>query len=703
MNRAWDMLSEEVKSKIVDMGWDEFTEVQELSIPVILNNDSDVLIISETSSGKTEAAFLPLLSKISKERFYEGVKVLYISPLKALINDQFIRLEKLIEDMSIRLMKWHGDVSYSKKKIYLNNPSGILQTTPESLEGFLINRPYLLENILKDVEYIVIDEIHAFVGHDRGYHLQSILHRLRKFYNKRCRVIALSATIEDTNSFAKWINDEEPSSVNIINVTNSTKKTMFFISHNDTDKVIEEALVEDIFKLTSQMKALIFCNSRGEVEALCSELNELAGYEKYHPHHSNINKEQREYIEDIMKSGPTVSIIATSTLELGIDIGDVDIVIQINSTSEVSSLKQRVGRSGRKAGKNRILQLYSNSTISLLSSIASIELIKENKIEKPKITHKNYDYLFHQIISMCISSNGISAYSITKEILSIPVFADLSEDDVIKLINYMLETHYLEFIKSTKEFGVGIQGEKLLKGKEIYSFFETAPAYEVIYQNSNIGLLDLTPLMKYTEGYQFILAGRKWVITGVEHERLKIYVDLSPAGSIPRFIGNSVGLDEIIKNKVHYLLCNDIEISYLNYEGNLVFENIKAMYRNAEIKDNERLVYSRGNSNIIELFLNNEEVLTFYLILKVYKNINIEYDSLGSISLSNKIDISEIFNLNFQEIKIESVYSFYKKNIYLSKFSKYLPDDINCEMFEERFINLNGLKKSLNKIKLIKI
>lgn len=704
MSQAWNMLSEEVKSKIVDMGWTELTEVQELSIPIIMDTDSDLLIVSETSSGKTEAAFLPLLSKISSEEYHNGVKVLYISPLKALINDQFLRIENLIENMSIRLMKWHGDVSYSKKKTYLNNPTGILQITPESLEGFLVNRPHLLENMLKDIEYIVIDEIHAFVGHERGYHLQSILHRLNKFHSDKCRIIALSATIENINLFKQWINPRNISNVEAVNVSNNSKKTMFFLSHNDTDQSIDDLLVEDIFKLTAQMKALIFCNSRGEVEALCSELNEMAGFVKYHPHHANINKEQREFIEDIMKSDPSVSIVSTSTLELGIDIGDIDIVIQINSTSNVSSLKQRVGRSGRKPGKKRLLQLYTNSTNNLLSSIATLELIKEGSIESPEITLKNQDYLFHQIISMCISNNGVSAFTITNEILSNPVFSGLRENDVINLINYMLDNRYLEYIKSTKEFGVGVEGEKLIKGKDFYSFFETAPSYEVLYHNNKIGLLDLTPLIKYTEGYQFILAGRKWVITGVEDKKLKIYVNLSPTGSIPQFVGSGIGLQEIIKNKIFYMLWNDVNVSYLNDEGAMIYSNYKAMYQNSGISSlNERIVYSRGNKQVIELFLNNKQILTLFLILKIYKNTIINYDSLGNIVCSNKVNVFELLDINFVEVDKTELYLSHKENCYISKFSKYLPDEINCEIFEERFLDISGLRNSVNSYKLVKI
>jgi len=347
------------------MKWERFTDIQDRSIPVIIESVKDVVISSATASGKTEAAFLPILTLI-EGKAGSSLKVLYVSPLKALINNQFERIERLCENSNIAIHRWHGDIDQNKKKKFIKNPSGILQITPESIESLFINRTEHLRAIFKDLEFIVIDEIHALIDKERGVQLRSLISRLERHCNERPRIIGLSATIDNFTLVKDWINHKNPENVAIIESKENDKELFYSLMHFQTgeDRKKPVELYEDMRELTRENQTIIFCNSRGEVEEITVFLNRLAEREKmgetYYAHHSSIDKKEREFVEmTLANSTSPKSVVATSSLELGIDIGEIDLVVQVDSTFTVSSLKQRLGRSGRKRGTNQLLQLYT--------------------------------------------------------------------------------------------------------------------------------------------------------------------------------------------------------------------------------------------------------------------------------------------------------------------------------------------------------
>ena len=695
------LLSEKMQDRIADFGWYDLTDIQEKTIPLVINSDKHLIVESETASGKTEAVFLPMLSLIEKNEDYRNkVKILYISPLKALINDQFKRVYKLAEEMNVRITKWHGDVNSNIKKNFLDNPSGILQITPESIEAFMINRPEKIKEVFCGVEYIVIDEIHSFVGQDRGYHLQSLLYRLNKYYDKKPRIFGLSATIDGFDLIKKWIsNDIEK--VELVSGVSSSKKTYYNIMHFDkpdeSECDINPMIIEDILKLTENNKALIFCNSREKVETLTYNLNEQLGYKKFYAHHSYIDKNLREEIEALVKEDETICIVSTSTLELGIDIGSVDLVIQIDCTFTVSSLKQRIGRTGRRKNQDRISQLYTEEPESLLLAATTIELMKQGRVEKPFITNKNYDYLFQQILSMIVENNGIRVEQLIPDINNNPVFSNIDNHSIVTLLKYMIEKKYISSLDSSSELVLGYEGEKIVHNKNFYAMFESEEPYEVIYDTKKIGLYD-----EYKNKDQIVvLSGRSWIVVSTVPETKKIYVKPFNQYVLPRFEPSIGERSELVRNELFNLLNNRIIPSYVNDLGASIIKEYEEPYTKAQLRKNQRLVISSNKGNCCQLFIGDKKLrsIDLYLIANNESRCICDY-TLGQLLYDESFDLDEIKNIRYDELIDNKIMEIIDKNSF-SKYFKYLPVEFKKEIYLERFCDFDGLNDFMNSIEIV--
>ena len=430
---AFNLLSEPIRKYIRDKGWESLRPIQEAAIQRILSTENNYVLISRTASGKTEAAFLPILSRIDFRE--EGVKVLYISPLIALINDQFRRVEELCEYLDISVTKWHGEASKSQKDKLLKNPNGIVLITPESLEAMFVNKPYNVKHLFASLEYVVIDEIHSFLGSDRGVQLQSILSRLQKINKARFKTIALSATVSDSNQYLElksFLGDVE--NTKIIRDTNPKPINAVFRYFEGSGAELPLELLKDLYIQTRYSKSLIFPNARGRVEEVAVKLRKISdkvgGHQNYFSHHSSVDKEVREYVEFFAKNNTyeNFSIACTSTLELGIDIGSVDQVVQIDATHSIASLIQRVGRSGRRDDKASNLFLYATNRWTLLQSVACWLLYDEKYVEPVSLNEKPYDILLHQILSIIKGSSGMSKENLLSELHHNCAFKNISEN-----------------------------------------------------------------------------------------------------------------------------------------------------------------------------------------------------------------------------------------------------------------------------------
>lgn len=708
---AIQFLSEKMRERIAGFGWKNLTDIQEKTIPLVYQSDKDLIIEAETASGKTEAVFLPILSKLEEEGNYKNsVKVLYISPLKALINDQFERVFKITEDMHIRVVKWHGDVSHSKKKHFLEHPSGILQITPESIEAFMVNRPEKLAQVFSGVEYIVIDEVHSFVGSNRGYHLQSLLYRLGRYFEKKPRVFGLSATVGGIDLVKKWMNPDEKS-VELVESRETSRKTLINIQHivGDDEEERDAEIVKDILKLTAGKKALVFCNSRFNVEKYGYLLNKALGCKKFYAHHSYIDKSLREEVENLVKKTEDISIICTSTLELGIDIGSVDIVLQIDCTHSVSALKQRIGRTGRRAGQDRIGQIYTTEPAHLLAAIATVEAAKENRVEAPEITKYNYDYLFQQIISMVIERNGVRAEELVLDIKNNPVFSQIEVSKIAKLIKYMIEQKYLSIAMGTDEIIIGHVGEKMAHNKDFYAMFMATEPFSVYYGSKKIGMIDECK----KEGQGFSLYGQAWVVKSVDVKLKKIYVEKLKETILTHFASAGGERSKVVRQKLMEILKSpeNLPINYVNKAGQEIFEAEKALYRDKKAQEkNTRVVTKDDTMTEMQLFLPPKvlNAVSVYLTAMNYDDDFLTDDYLGNLVVKPGFDVDELKKCNFNK-RVKRVIDEYalmpgtNEFELRSKYYPYLSEEMRQEIYLERWFDFEGAEKMMPELTFVHV
>ena len=374
-SRAFGLLAEPVRRWVYDQGWQSLRDAQEAAIPVLLEGTTDVIIAAATAAGKTEAAFLPVCSRLASDPAPSpGTRVLYVAPLKALINDQYDRLSGLCEHLEIPVHRWHGDVPGSKKSAFLKRPDGILLITPESLEALFVVRGPAVGGLLGALQYVVVDELHAFLGTERGAQLRSLLHRVELAIRRRVPRVGLSATLGDMSLAAGALRPEEPENVrHIVSASGGqdlSVQVRGYITmprkNNQDDQEAHQQIAADLFRVLRGQDNLVFANSRAAAELYAARLREMCeasgAPNEFFPHHGNLSKELREDVEAALKDrGHPTTAVATTTLEMGIDIGSVQSVAQLGAPPSVAALRQRLGRSGRRGEAGRLACLRNRN------------------------------------------------------------------------------------------------------------------------------------------------------------------------------------------------------------------------------------------------------------------------------------------------------------------------------------------------------
>ncbi|NLO08406.1 MAG: DEAD/DEAH box helicase, partial [Clostridiales bacterium] len=502
--------------------WVELRANQVAACEVIFDSDDNLLLSSGTASGKTEAAFLPVLTDLYNKPS-RSIGVMYISPLKALINDQFKRLEQLLIDSHIPVTKWHGDASLTKKNKLMKDPSGIIQITPESLESLITNKRGACLDMFSDLRYVIIDEVHQFMRDARGIQLLCVLERLKKLTGVNPRRIGLSATLGHVSLAEDWLNTGTGRECTAP-ITDEGKKRIGlhierfvnYADERDTEntgsgdntistggEIGDREHYEYLFKRTLDKKTIIFTNSREETEYVIANLKEIALKNKapdvYRVHHGNVSALLRETTEDEMKSEDEKIVTgATVTLELGIDIGSLDQAVQIGTPYNVSSFAQRLGRCGRRGQIPQLLftfvesiKINSEDTLGpinwdFIRTIAIIELyIKENWIEPiPPLNHA-YNLLYHQTMSHLKSNGEMSPAALAQDILSLGCFMNIPQDDYKQLLSYLI---HIEQLQRTEHGGliIGREGEKIVNSHKFLTVFISSDYLLVKDENRTI-------------------------------------------------------------------------------------------------------------------------------------------------------------------------------------------------------------------------
>ena len=551
---SFELLAEPIRRYVRDQRWEALRPIQAAAIQHILASDDNFILASRTASGKTEAAFLPILSKVNFRQ--PGVRVLYVSPLIALINDQFRRVEALCQYLDVRVTKWHGEASRADKKKLVQQPEGVVLITPESLEAMFVHSPYSVKALFANLQYVVIDEIHSFLGTDRGLQLQSLLARLGAVNRGRFAVVGLSATIGDYAEAKRFTGEPARTKVLLDKAGKEMLTEFRYFDKTRTATDLPLDLLKDLYKQTSHSKALIFPNSRGLAEFVAVKLRQIAdrvgGHANYFSHHSSVNKEVREHVEQFAKSNQRLPfcIACTSTLELGIDIGAVDKVVQIDATQSVASLIQRVGRSGRRDGAPSQLLLYATDPWSLVQSLACWLLYQEGFVEPLRAARHPYDLLLHQALSIVKERGGLGRAALVKLLRGNSTFAEITEPEIAEILDELLRRDYLEALPH--ELLIGVAGEFVVNSREFYSVFKTEEAYKVVHAGKTVGEIPYSPQVQDDEN--LLLAARIWKIKLVDLAAKRIEVVPAHDGKKPLFFGGAGAVHPRVREKMLEIL-----------------------------------------------------------------------------------------------------------------------------------------------------
>lgn len=542
-----------IKEFIYSHSWEALRDVQIAAAETLFESENNLLLTSSTASGKTEAAFFPILTELY-ENPSTSIGVLYIAPLKSLINDQFYRIEELLDETEIKVTHWHGDVAQSKKRKLLDHPEGILQITPESLEAMLINRHNDIKRLFGDLRYVVLDEVHTLTGTDRGNQIICQLRRIEQVIGRSPRRVGLSATVGSPEAVAKWLSDGTGRRTDVPIFDNEKIRWRLGMEHfyiqnasfeqtpekngdRSRPKATLDAGYEFTYDCVKGQKSLVFSNSREETEYVCATLRQIAKKrgerDIFLIHHGNLSAALREEAERKMKDEETHAVTcATVTMELGVDIGRLERILQIDSPHSVSAFLQRLGRSGRRGQSPEMMFVFReeeplpNAPLpdlipwSLLQAIAIVQLyIEERFIEPPRAPKEPYSLLFHQTLSMLASTGELSTKELAERMLSLPPFLNVPKEAYKSLLVSMLNNDFLE-MTDEKGLIVGLAGERLLQSFKFYAVFSDSEDYTVRCESEEIGTITTAPPV----GDRFALAGRVWEVLELDMPHKLIFV-----------------------------------------------------------------------------------------------------------------------------------------------------------------------------------
>lgn len=704
---SYELLSEPIRKYIRDKGWEQLRPIQAAAISKILSTDENYILASRTASGKTEAAFLPILSQVNFND--PGVQVLYISPLIALINDQFFRVEELCKYLDVSVTKWHGEANKTLKDRLIKEPNGIVLITPESLEAMFVNKTFHVKHLFSNLKFVVIDEIHSFIGSDRGTQLKSILYRLQTLQEKPFRIIGLSATIGDYEEAKRFTGNEEKTKV-LLDRTAKEINASFRYFHGDGEE-LPLNLMKDLYLETKDNKVLIFPNSRGRAEEVAVKLKKISektgGHANYFSHHSSVDREVREYIEFFAKNNTrqNFAISCTSTLELGIDIGSVDEVVQIDATHSIASLIQRVGRSGRKDGNASNLFLYATDEWNLLQSLACWLLYKEGFIEPPNPSLKPYDILLHQALSITKGHSGIKLNVLSKQLRDNFAFKNIKQEEIDEILRNLIETDMLE--KLQQEVIVGIEGEKIVNGRDFYSVFKTESNLKVVNAGNAIGEIPFSP--QIVKDANILLAAKIWKIVYVDQKANRIEVVKANDGKKPIFFGGGSVIHPRIWEKMLEILYSKDKYSILDGPGAEAIEILRREFSVFELKN---LMTDRP----LQVSENNLELFTF-TGTRINRTIKLLLDiaSIDNVfnSHQSKFEINmPLAELNFRQesftkpladidVHISNLLLSNPALLAFSKWGFYLPHSLQVKLLKDRYFDIENTKKLLSEIRWI--
>ncbi|HEY9628308.1 MAG TPA: DEAD/DEAH box helicase [Coleofasciculaceae cyanobacterium] len=727
---GFHQLHEQVQRWVWEQKWTELRDIQEQAIAPILSANTDLIIAAATAGGKTEAAFLPIFSKLMGDRTPEaaGIQVLYISPLKALINDQERRLSALGERLEIPVHPWHGDVSASRKQRVLRQPSGVLLITPEALEAMFVLRGHELTAIFAALQYVVVDELHSFIGIERGQQLRSLLHRLELAIDRRIPRIGLSATLGEMNLAKDYLRAGEADAVRLIESTDAgqeiklqirgyRKVTPIFIEE-ESDQPEEDSSRDEIdiashlFKVLRGDKNLIFINRRQDVEKYADLLSRFCDMHhvphEFMPHHGSLSKELREAAEAALKEdNRPANVVCTSTLELGIDIGAVTSIAQIGTPYSVASTRQRLGRSGRRPSDPAILRIYITEPEitpythpekmlhpSLVQAIAITHLLLQGWYEPPRVGKLHLSTLVQQFLSLIAERGGIRPDRAWRALCADGAFSEVDQSTYVQLLRCLGEQ---DLIQQTQEglLLLGLTGERLVNHYSFYTAFKTPEEYRITTVGKTLGTLPIDyPIL---EGSYLIFAGKRWEVLTVDRLHRVIDVAHAAAGRVPYFGGEPGLVHDRIRQEMFQIYTTETIPIFLDATAKDLLQEARANF----------LMYGLDQSPIIEhghqtlLFPWMGSLVTNTLFIQCLKD-HLEVDQ-GAIALTlNDISPTQLLRYLKKLAKADPpdpvLLAAAVRNKITEKHDLFLSEELLCKTYAASFLDVETTWKTIHHI-----
>ena len=725
-----------IQDYIYRSGWQSLRGVQNAAGEAIFGTEENVLLTASTASGKTEAAFFPILTLLD-ENPSKTVGVLYIAPLKALINDQFGRLSELCEEEGIVVTRWHGDAAVSRKQKLLRHPSGILQITPESLAAMLINKHMEIPALFGDLRFIVIDEIHSLLRADRGLQTFCLIERLCRLAGCSPRRIGLSATIgnpEDAGRFLaagsgrgtiipRFDGGREVWRLSMEHFYNTEPQADDGLETPADTPVMEPATdhapqgadpgIGYIFEHTRGKKCLVFTNSREECESVCQSLRQYceANHEpdRFLIHHGNLSASYRESAEEEMKDDDSLmSVCATATLELGIDIGRLERAFQIDAPFTVSGFLQRMGRTGRRGDPPEMwfvmredhqearAMLPDTIPWYLVQGIALVQLYAEERfVEPPRMDRLPYSLLYHQTMSTLASCGEMTPSALASRVLTLSCFHRVTQDDYRLLLHHLLETDH---IQRTEQGGLilGLAGERVVSQYKFYAVFQENIEYTVHAGSEQLGTIVKPPPV----GDKIAIAGRVWVVDEVDHKRRDVYCTLVK-GNIPAFFGLVAGdIHTRILEKIQEVLSGDRQYPYLMPHARCRLAQARDVFQKSRMS-RRPLVHLGGKMWALFPWLGSYAFLALERFLKIrcakqlgLKGLNASRPYYMQFTL--QVDETEFYAIVSEEAEkpldpMELVYP--GENPVFEKYDEYLPPLLVQKGFACGVLDVDGMKQ----------
>ena len=717
---SFGLLAEPIRRWIWKKGWTSLRDIQERSIPTLIKGDQDLIISAATAAGKTEAAFLPLISRVLTASTETGFDLVYIGPLRALINDQFGRLEDLCEAIELPVHPWHGDISSSVKNKARKQPSGILLITPESLEALFVLRGTEITRLFASTQAVIIDELHALLDSERGIHLRSLLTRLEMALRRPVRRVGLSATLGDMTLACSYLRPEKPDAVlhlesrsegqelrvqirgyvrtgqPLIAPTDDAELVDDEKAHHVQEYAAERAVAAHLFAKLRGKNNLVFAGSRRNVEIYSDLLRSISDTEKvpqeFFAHHASLAREHRQFVEQRLKEGnlPTTAI-CTSTLELGIDIGDVACVGQIGAPFSVADLRQRLGRSGRRAGQPSVLRLYviedaadaqahpiDRLHLDLIRAIAMIELLIEGWCEPPAPHALHLSTLIHQILSVIAERGGASASRLFTTLCDRGPFRSVDQALFKRLLRQMGDPKVALIEQAPDQLLLlGRQGERIVEHYSFYAAFKTPEEFRIVHQSATLGTLPIDyPL---NPGMTIIFSGRRWCVLDVHDLEKTILVAPDHAGVPPKFGGDSGVIHDEVVARMRSVLADCFIPTYLDKTAADLLALARAAFAELGLSHRSMIALDeQGSELVIATWTGTVKTSSLAMVLAAEGFSTEVYEGMISVSVPKSAwsdDLSEDGTENSDDLEV-----FYDGSSKLaSKLEQLAAENINLE------------------------